>query len=100
MNVVVNFIVLIIFVVSSLFQPASLANPYEKPRRKCVLCEHGINPDYKNVKLLSQFVSPYTGMLYGRHITGLCKEMHDRVEKQVKKSVMFGMKSQVKNIEK
>ncbi|CAG7830850.1 unnamed protein product [Allacma fusca] len=80
--------------------PASLKNPYAKDRKKCILCEHGLNPDYKNVKLLSQFVSPYTGMLYGRHITGLCKEMQDRVERQVGRAIMFGfMASYLKEVE-
>ncbi|OXB84098.1 UNVERIFIED_CONTAM: hypothetical protein H355_012216 [Colinus virginianus] len=44
-----------------------MENPYKEPPKKCVLC--GINVDYKNVQLLSQFVSPYTGRIYGRHIT-------------------------------
>ncbi|XP_073196653.1 small ribosomal subunit protein bS18m isoform X2 [Lepidochelys kempii] len=51
-----------------LFQPIQMENPYKDPPKRCVLC--GINVDYKNVQLLSQFVSPYTGRIYGRHITG------------------------------
>jgi ribosomal protein S18 len=80
--------------------PSSLKNPYAKERRKCILCEHGLEPDYKNVKLLSQFVSPYTGMLYGRHITGLCKEKQARVEKEVIKSTSYGfMATYLKEVE-
>ncbi|XP_043369853.1 28S ribosomal protein S18c, mitochondrial isoform X2 [Dermochelys coriacea] len=48
--------------------PVQMENPYKDPPKRCVLC--GINVDYKNVQLLSQFVSPYTGRIYGRHITG------------------------------
>ncbi|POI25110.1 hypothetical protein CIB84_011139, partial [Bambusicola thoracicus] len=58
--------------------PIEMENPYKEPPKRCILC--GINVDYKNVqvsalkmyvhvKLLSQFVSPYTGRIYGRHIT-------------------------------
>ncbi|NXY73786.1 RT18C protein, partial [Glareola pratincola] len=50
-------------------QPIQMENPYKEPPKKCVLC--GIKVDYKNVQLLSQFVSPYTGCIYGRHITGI-----------------------------
>ena len=47
--------------------------------KMCVLCprqyQESIVPDYKNPKLLSQFVSPHTGNVYQSHITGLCKYM-------------------------
>ena len=33
------------------------------------------SPDYRNPKLLSQFVSPHTGLVYDVHITGLCEAM-------------------------
>jgi len=72
-------------------QPITLQrNPYEKPKKKCILCEHQITPDYKNVKLLYQFVSPHTGMVYGRHITGLCSAMQDLVEQEIRIAVQFG----------
>ncbi|XP_021252925.1 28S ribosomal protein S18c, mitochondrial isoform X2 [Numida meleagris] len=53
--------------------PIEMENPYKEPPKKCILC--GINVDYKNVQLLSQFVSPYTGRIYGRHITGFMPVM-------------------------
>lgn len=59
-----------------------MANPYERPRKICILCKHGIEPNYKNVRLLYQFVSPYTGKVYGRHITGLCKDKQEKMEVQ------------------
>ncbi len=49
-----------------------------------------IHPDYKNVRLLSQFQSPYTGRIYGRHITGLCKAKQEVVEKEIIKSQSSG----------
>lgn len=50
------------------------------------MCKHDIEPDYKNVKLLSQFQSPFTGRIYGRHITGLCKKMQRKVEAEIIKA--------------
>ncbi|XP_029455335.1 28S ribosomal protein S18c, mitochondrial isoform X2 [Rhinatrema bivittatum] len=48
--------------------PKEMENPYKELPKKCILC--GISIDYKNTQLLSQFISPYTGRIYGRHITG------------------------------
>ncbi|XP_042324937.1 28S ribosomal protein S18c, mitochondrial isoform X2 [Sceloporus undulatus] len=48
--------------------PVAMENPYKEPPKKCILC--GTTLDYKNVQLLSQFISPYTGKILGRHITG------------------------------
>lgn len=45
-----------------------------------------ITPDYKNIRLLSQFISPYTGRIYGRHITRLCKHKQELVEKEISKA--------------
>lgn len=64
-------------------EPIEIANPFEKDPQQCVLCKHDITPHYKNVKLLSQFQSPYTGRIYGRHITGLCKQKQEDVEKAI-----------------
>uniref|UniRef100_A0A182MQG5 28S ribosomal protein S18c, mitochondrial n=1 Tax=Anopheles culicifacies TaxID=139723 RepID=A0A182MQG5_9DIPT len=65
-------------------------NPFAKEKVQCILCKHGINPDYKNVQLLSQFQSPYTGRVYGRHITGLCKNRHAQVEREIIKAQNAG----------
>jgi hypothetical protein len=42
------------------------------------------------VRLLSQFVSPYTGRIYGRHITGLCKQKQKLVEEEIEKAQVCG----------
>ncbi|XP_037719038.1 28S ribosomal protein S18c, mitochondrial [Drosophila subpulchrella] len=63
--------------------PIDITNPYEKDPQQCILCKHSIEPHYKNVKLLSQFQSPYTGRIYGRHITGLCKRRQEQVEQAI-----------------
>ncbi|XP_072190825.1 small ribosomal subunit protein bS18m isoform X1 [Excalfactoria chinensis] len=68
--------------------PIEMENPYKEPPKKCILC--GINVDYKNVQLLSQFVSPYTGRIYGRHITGLCDKKQKEISKAIKRAHIFG----------
>ncbi|KAH1000270.1 28S ribosomal protein S18c, mitochondrial [Dendroctonus ponderosae] len=69
----------------------TMGNPFEKEHPKCVLCKHNIQVDYKNVKLLSQFQSPYTGRIYGRHITRLCQPQQARVEAEIVKAQSAGM---------
>ncbi|XP_034837276.1 small ribosomal subunit protein bS18m [Maniola hyperantus] len=66
--------------------PVEIENPYKKERRLCILCKLNITPDYKNYRLLSQFQSPYTGRIYGRHITGLCKAKQALVESEIRKA--------------
>ncbi|XP_063704800.1 small ribosomal subunit protein bS18m isoform X2 [Culicoides brevitarsis] len=71
--------------------PISMENPFEKEKKICILCKFNIEPDYKNVRLLSQFQSPYTGRIYGRHITGLCKKRQEQVENAIQKSLNAGL---------
>ncbi|XP_075232610.1 mitochondrial ribosomal protein S18C [Lycorma delicatula] len=70
--------------------PIEMKNPFEKEKQQCILCKMQITPDFKNVKLLSQFVSPYTGQIYGRHITGLCRHKQQQVEKEIRKAQSAG----------
>ncbi|KFW86249.1 hypothetical protein N305_05244, partial [Manacus vitellinus] len=70
------------------FQPIQMENPYKEPPKRCILCK--INVDYKNVQLLSQFVSPYTGCIYGRHITGLCHKKQREVTKAIRRAQVLG----------
>ncbi|GAB1605818.1 28S ribosomal protein S18b, mitochondrial-like [Argonauta hians] len=69
----------------------SMPNPYTKPYKRCILCQHDINLDYKNVQLLSQFVSPFTGQLFNRSVTGLCIPMQRKISKLVKTARKFGL---------
>lgn len=74
-----------------LLQPIEdIENPFKREKVQCILCQYKIVPDYKNVKLLSQFVSPYTGRTYGRHITRLCAAQQARVEKEIIKAQTAG----------
>ncbi|KAH9415937.1 mitochondrial ribosomal protein S18C [Dermatophagoides pteronyssinus] len=71
----------------------NMTNPYLKEKPQCILCRYGIEIDYKNVRLLSQFVSPYTGRMYDKHITGLCERQHRAVRKEHSRAVRFGLMS-------
>ncbi|XP_044756706.1 28S ribosomal protein S18c, mitochondrial [Coccinella septempunctata] len=68
-----------------------MENPFEKEKVTCILCRTGVPVDYKNVKLLSQFQSSYTGRIYGRHITGLCKKQQEIVEREIIKAQTAGL---------
>ncbi|XP_012542670.1 28S ribosomal protein S18c, mitochondrial [Monomorium pharaonis] len=71
--------------------PIQIENPYVKEKRQCILCRLGIEPDYKNIRLLSQFQSRYTGRIYGRHITGLCKHKQMKLEQEIMKAQSAGL---------
>ncbi|MEE6460051.1 hypothetical protein FKM82_000843 [Ascaphus truei] len=68
--------------------PQNIDNPYKEPPKKCILC--GVSVDYKNTQLLSQFVSPHTGRIYGRHITGLCWKKQKEISKSIKRAHIMG----------
>ncbi|XP_076758480.1 mitochondrial ribosomal protein S18C [Xylocopa sonorina] len=71
--------------------PINIENPFKKERKLCILCKLNINPDYKNVRLLSQFQSRHTGRIYGKHITGLCEHKHNKVVQEIKKAQVAGL---------
>jgi len=60
-----------------------MQDPYVEAPPKCVLCEHQIPVDYKNVKLLSQFISQFTGTIYPRKTVGLCTVQYDKVVREI-----------------
>ncbi|WAR20821.1 RT18C-like protein [Mya arenaria] len=53
--------------------PVDMPDPFQPPRKKCILCEYDVKLDYKNPQLLSQFISPYTGRIYGRFLPSMNK---------------------------
>nr|CAG4645312.1 EOG090X0N7H [Leptodora kindtii] len=67
-----------------------MSNPYEADCRQCILCKNKIVVDYKNPRLLSQFVSPFTGKIYESNITGICKKQQKLVECEIKRSQTAG----------
>ncbi|XP_060791951.1 28S ribosomal protein S18c, mitochondrial [Neoarius graeffei] len=71
--------------------PIKMENPYKQPQKGCILCN--VSVDYKNIQLLSQFISPHTGRIYGRHITGLCGRKQREVTKAIKRARSMGFMS-------
>ncbi|XP_054016714.1 28S ribosomal protein S18c, mitochondrial [Hylaeus anthracinus] len=71
--------------------PTISENPFKKERKVCILCKHKIEPNFKNVRLLSQFQSRYTGRIYGKHITGLCEYKQKRMEEEILKAQTAGL---------
>ncbi|KAM4635156.1 small ribosomal subunit protein bS18m [Polymixia lowei] len=71
--------------------PVKMENPFKEPQKGCILCS--VSVDYKNIQLLSQFISPHTGRIYGRHITGLCGRKQKEVSKAIKKAHAMGFMS-------
>ncbi|XP_053729938.1 28S ribosomal protein S18c, mitochondrial [Synchiropus splendidus] len=70
---------------------AKMENPYREPEKGCTLCN--VTVDFKNIQLLSQFISPHTGRIYGRHITGLCGRKQREISKAIKKAHSLGFMS-------
>ncbi|KAK7830983.1 hypothetical protein U0070_018527, partial [Myodes glareolus] len=64
--------------------PIPMENPYKEPLKRCILCEKRV--DYKNV----QFISPFTGCIYGRYITGLCGKKQKEITKAIKRAQKMG----------
>lgn len=57
---------------------------------KCVLCAQKVKLDYKNTRLLQQFVSSFSGRVYEQHITDLCNGQHKTLLKTIKLSRKAG----------
>ncbi|TRY60917.1 hypothetical protein DNTS_035175, partial [Danionella cerebrum] len=70
-----------------------MENPYKEPAEKCILCNETI--DFRNVQLLSQFISPTTGRIYSRRLTGLCRKKQKEVSKAIKRARALGIMSVV-----
>ncbi|XP_022080629.1 uncharacterized protein LOC110973815 [Acanthaster planci] len=68
----------------------SIEDPFKEPVEPCILCKSKVPVSYKNVQLLSQFVSPNTGRIYGRYITKLCSYQQRRVTKAIKRARKMG----------
>lgn len=70
-----------------------LDDPYVEPPPKCVICENQFHIDYKNVQLLSQFCSQFTGRIYPRKVVGLCSVKYDEVVRAILFSRKMGLMS-------
>lgn len=66
-------------------------DPFRKKMHQCIFCKYNIPMDYKNVQLLSQFVSPHTGVLYSQEVTGLCHYKYVELENTLFKARSLGL---------
>ncbi|CAB3990320.1 28S ribosomal S18c, mitochondrial [Paramuricea clavata] len=66
-------------------------DPEDRPTG-CLLCpKHGdISINYKNVRLLSQFVSPHTGRIYSKVATGLCQLKQNEIKRAIRRARSLG----------
>ena len=53
-----------------------MCNPYVKEAPQCLLCAKKIELDYKNARLLQQFVSSFSGRVYDRFVSAFRTERH------------------------
>lgn len=66
-------------------------DPYKEEMHQCIFCKHNIPIDYKNVQMLTQFISPQTGFLFRQEITGLCLFKYQELELAIKRARMGGL---------
>jgi small subunit ribosomal protein S18 len=66
-------------------------DPYKNPVTQCIFCKYNIPLDYKNVQLLSQFVSPNTGIIYSQQVTGLCHYKYNELNNVIIKARRLGL---------
>ncbi|XP_070532302.1 small ribosomal subunit protein mS40-like [Ptychodera flava] len=58
----------------------------------CPICrDQNLVLNYKNVKLLQQFVSPHSGEVYKATTTGVCQRQHERLEKEIEEARYRGL---------
>eukprot|EP01147_Barroeca_monosierra_P001100 gene1100-4328_t len=69
----------------------NLSDSAPEVNRGCPACPYKEEIDYKNVRFLSQFVSPQTGQILRRSSTGLCSKAQRKVAKAIKRSRHFGL---------
>ncbi|XP_071947208.1 uncharacterized protein [Antedon mediterranea] len=69
---------------------SDMSDPFVREKTKCLLCQNNVPLTYKNVQLLSQFISPNTGHIYGQRITKLCRRQQKRISYEIKRSRRMG----------
>ncbi|XP_043940415.1 28S ribosomal protein S18b, mitochondrial [Protopterus annectens] len=79
------------------------AIPPQKTRKMCIrgdkvsgnpcpICrDQKLQIDYRNVKLLQQFVSPYTGIILDATRTGVCRKQHKNLTKAIQTARECGL---------
>lgn len=72
-------------------RPKQINDPYLPAPQKCIFCTNNIKIDFRNTKLLSQFISPQTGFVFNQRITGLCYFKQVEIEKAILKARRFNL---------
>ncbi|CAF3381225.1 unnamed protein product [Rotaria sp. Silwood1] len=72
-------------------RPKQMNDPYLPSPHKCIFCVHNIKIDFRNTKLLSQFISPQTGFVFNQRTTGLCYFKQVELEKAILKARRFNL---------
>jgi small subunit ribosomal protein S18 len=70
-------------------RPKQINDPYLPSPHKCIFCVHKLKIDFRNTKLLSQFISPQTGFVFNQRTTGLCYFKQVELEKAILKARRF-----------
>lgn len=68
-----------------------------KKKRVCYFCAKNVEPDYKNVALLKNYISD-KGKILPRRVTKTCAKHQRRVAKAIKRSRMVALLSFVDKI--
>jgi len=76
------------------YSPSSNRRPTFSPRKKrvCYFCSKGIEPDYKNVVQLKNYISD-KGKILPSKVTKTCAKHQRRVAKAIKRSRMISLLS-------
>eukprot|EP00126_Sphaerothecum_destruens_P002597 Sdes_comp16026_c0_seq1m5210 len=62
------------------------------PKKRCPICSNAITEiDYKNVRLLSQFVTDNSGRIIPRKSTGVCAKFQREIRKCIKRARHAGI---------
>eukprot|EP00123_Amoebidium_parasiticum_P005520 comp16694_c0_seq1/m.14943 comp16694_c0_seq1/g.14943 ORF comp16694_c0_seq1/g.14943 comp16694_c0_seq1/m.14943 type:complete len:178 (-) comp16694_c0_seq1:18-551(-) len=69
----------------------SKQNTRIEKKRRCPICATETEIDYKNVQLLSQFVSDRSGMILAREATGVCAKQQRKLAKAIKRARAAGL---------
>lgn len=60
----------------------------------CPICrDHKLHVDFRNVKLLEQFVCAHTGIIFHAPYTGVCMKQHKKLTQAIQKAREYGLLS-------
>ncbi|XP_061439123.1 small ribosomal subunit protein bS18m isoform X3 [Rhineura floridana] len=81
----------VFFVFAGVRKGACFSGAVASWRRECSSYSEQLSSEAD--MLLSQFISPYTGHIFGKHITGLCDKKQFELSKAIKRSQQTGFMS-------